>query len=107
MPLVLGHHVVHGDVLAHLAGEVEEGEVLHPVVVVHHFGGIRLLRLEVEELGHLLFDALLVVAQGFFVEQVTFLALARRVANHACCAAHEDDGLVAAALQVAEHHYAA
>ena len=46
---VLGHHVVDGDVLAHLACEVEEGEVLHPVVVVHHLGGVGLLRLEVQE----------------------------------------------------------
>ena len=47
--------------LAHLACEVEEGEVFHPVVVVHHFGGIGILGLKVEEFGHLFLYGLLVV----------------------------------------------
>ena len=101
---VLRHHVIHGNVLAHLTGEVEEGEVLHPVVVVHHLGGIGFLRFKIKELGHLGLDALLIVTQRLFVQQVTFLALARRVANHASGTSHQDDGLVAAALQMAEHH---
>ena len=127
---VLGHHVVHGDVLAHLTGEVEEGEVLHPVVVVHQLGTVigppygprggfyrfigRDYRVplggrkgslpEVEELGHLGLDALLVVAQRLVVEQIALLALTAGVANHACGSTHEDDGLVAATLQVAQHH---
>ena len=100
----LGHHVVDGDVLTHLAREVEEGEILHPVVVVHQLGSISILRLEVEELGHLLLDALLVVIECLVVEQVTLLTLARGVANHTRCASHQDDGLVAAALQMAQHH---
>ena len=104
---VLGHHIVHGDVLAHLARKIEESEVLHPVIVIHHLGGVRLLRLEIKEFGHLVLDAFLVVAQSLFVEQVTFLALARWVTNHTRCTAYKNDGLVTAALQVAEHHDAA
>ena len=37
---VLGHHVVYGDVLAHLAGEVEEGEILHPIIIIDHLCAI-------------------------------------------------------------------
>ena len=44
---VLGHHVVHSDVLTHLTGKIQEGEVLHPVVVVHQLGGVGFLRVEV------------------------------------------------------------
>ena len=101
---LLGHHVVDGDVLAHLTGKVEEGEILHPVIVVHHLGSIGFLAVKVKELGHLLLDALLVVAQGLVIEQVALLALARGVANHTRGTTHQDDGFVATVLQMAEHH---
>ena len=101
---VLRHHVVDGDVLAHFASEVEEGEVLHPVVVVDELSLVRLCAVEVEELRHLLLDSLLVVVEGSSVEQVALLALARGVANHTGSTAYEQVGLVAAALQMAQHH---
>ena len=47
---VLGHHVVDGDVFAYLSREIEEGKVLHPVVVVDEFGLVRLGAIKVEEL---------------------------------------------------------
>ena len=90
--------------LTHFTCEVKEGEVLHPVVVVDHLGSILFLRFEIEELGYLCLDALLVVAQGFVVQEVALLRLAAGVANHARCSANEDDGLVATTLQVAQHH---
>ena len=46
---LLGHHVVDGDVLADFAGEVEEGEVLHPVVVVDELGLVGGVAFKVEE----------------------------------------------------------
>ena len=101
---VLSHHVVDGDVLANLASEVEEGEVLHPVVVVDELCLVRLCAVEVEELRNLLLDSLLVVVEGSSVEQVALLALARGVANHTGSTAHEQVGLVTATLQVAQHH---
>ncbi len=104
---LLSHHVVDGDMLSHHTGEVKEGEVFHPVVVVHHLGLVRLVAVEIEELGHLLLDALLVVVESLVVEQVALLALARGVADHAGGSAHEDYRLVAAALQVTQHHDAA
>ena len=104
---VLSHHIVDRDMLADIAHEVEEAVVLHPVVVVHHLGLVGLCAVKVEEFGHLLLDALLIVIERVGVKQVALLALARRVADHAGSPAHEEEGLVAAALQVAEHHDAA
>ena len=93
--------------LSHLACEVEEGEVLHPVVVVHKFGAVRCIALEVKELGQLFLDAFLVVAQSRLVEQVALEALSRWVANHSCCSSHECYGFMSAALQVTQHHHTA
>ena len=101
---VLGHHVVHGDVLANVANEVQEREVLHPVVVVHEDSVVGRIAVKVEELGELLAYALLVVAQGGLVDEFALLRLHRGVANHARGAAHQSDGTVTCALQVLEHH---
>ena len=104
---VLGHHVVDCDALADVAGEIEEGEVLHPVVVIDQFCGVGRITVEVEEARELLAYAGDVVTQRGFVEQVALLALARGVADHAGGSAQQGDGLVAATLQVAQHHHAA
>ena len=104
---LLSHHVVDGDVLADIAYEVEELIVLHPVVVVDELGLVGLIAVEVEEARYLLLDGFLVVVEGVAVEQVALEALARGVANHARGAADEQEGLVAAALQVTQHHDAA
>ena len=104
---ILCHHVIHGDVLTHLTSEIQESEIFHPVVVVHHFSSIGLLTLKVQKLSHLLLDALLVVIQRLGIQQVSLLTFARWVANHTCCTTHQDDGLVSATLEVSEHHNAA
>ena len=47
---VLGHHIIHSDMLAYIADEIKEKIILHPVVVVDNFraiGGI----VEIEEFG--------------------------------------------------------
>ena len=92
--------------LAHGSGEVEKGEILHPVVIVHQFGLVGLVAVEVQELGTLFFNGLLVVVECVCVEQVALLTLARRVAYHARGTSHEEIGFVSAALQVAQHHNA-
>ena len=92
--------------LAHLACEVEEGEVLHPVVVVYELGLVRLGAVEVEELSHLLLYSLLVMVQSLRIEQIAFLALAGRVSNHTCRTTDKEVWLVSATLQVTQHHYA-
>ena len=103
----LGHHVVYGDVFADVARKVEELEVFHPVVVVHEFGAVRGVAFKVEEMCELFFYAAYVVCKRFLVEQVAFLAFSRGVAYHAGGPADERNGLVAGALQVAQHHDAA
>ena len=44
--------------------------------------------------------------KGLFVEQVPFLTLHRRVANHSGGASHQCERLVSAVLEVLEYHYA-
>jgi hypothetical protein len=44
------------------------------------------------------------VIESFGVEQVALLTFSRWVANHARRTTHKDYGLVAATLQVTEHH---
>ena len=58
-------------------------------------------------MGELFLDAGNIVAQSFLVEEIALLTLARWVANHACCTSDEGKGLVAATLEVAEHHHTA
>ena len=93
--------------LTYGAGEVEEREVLHPIVVVYQFCVVGSIRLEVEEFAQLLFDTLLVVAQGLFVEQVALLRFARGVANHTGSTPDQGQRFVAAALEMSQHHHAA
>ena len=85
---------------SHLTSKVEESEILHPVIVVHHLCSIGFLAVKVEELSHLLFDTLLIVAEGLVVEEVTLLTLSRGVTNHTRCSSHEDDRLMSTALEV-------
>lgn len=101
---VFGHHIVHGDALTDFARKVEEGIVLHPVVVVHQLGSIGGIALEVEKARQLGFDAIDIVTQGFLVEKVALGALARGIANHTRSPPHESEGLVACLLKVAKHH---
>ena len=67
---VLGHHVVDGDVLAYVADEVDEGVVLHPVVVVDEESGVGCVGVEVEEAFELLLDGCYVVVECLLVEEV-------------------------------------
>ena len=90
--------------LAYVADEVKEAEILHPVIVVDHLGCVWRIGVEVEEFGKLVLDCLLIVAEGFFVEKLALLALHGGVADHACGAAYKRDGLVTCALEVFEHH---
>ena len=64
---VLCHHVVDGNQLAHLACEIKEGVVLHPVVVVYQFCCVLALA-KVQETLQLGLDACLVVAQSLLIQ---------------------------------------
>ena len=104
---VLRHHVVHGDVFSDFACEVEEGEVLHPVVVVHEFRSVRRVGVKVQEVCELFFDTCHVVAECFLVEEVSLGAFSGGVSDHTRGAADEGEGFVTGLLEVAEHHHAA
>ncbi len=102
---VFRHHVVHGDMLAHVADEFEESHPLHPVVVIDQHGGIGCGRIEIYQFGELPPDGLLITTQGGLVEQVAFERFARRVADHPRRPSDEDDGPVAAALEMTQDHH--
>ena len=93
--------------LADLASELEEGHILGPVIIIDQFGTVGGIALEVEELGELLFDRLLVVAKGSLIEEIALSRLARGVTDHAGGAADQREGLMAATLKMTEHHHAA
>ena len=65
------------------------------------------IRVEVEKFAQLFFDTFLIVAQGVFVQKVTFLRFSRRVAYHAGCTAQQRYGFVTAPLEMSQHHNAA
>ena len=103
---VFRHHIVDGDVLAHIADKLEETVVFHPIVVVDQDGGIGRIAVEIEEFFQLLAQAFLIVAQRMFIDKHTLLALHRRVANHTGGTANECDGAVSGTLKVLQHHNA-
>ena len=102
---ILGHHIVHRDVLSDVAGEGKETVVLHPVVVVDQFRPVRSIGVKIEEAGKLPPDALHIVRKGLFIEKVPLLRLHRRVPNHSGSTANEGERLVAAILEMLEYHH--
>ena len=92
--------------LADVTDEVDERVVLHPVVIVHEFGLVRRVGLEIQEAGQLGLEAGDVVGEGLLVQEVALRRFHRRVADHAGGSAHQGEGLVAAALEMLEDHHA-
>ena len=70
---ILRHHIVDGDELTDITDEIEEGEFLHPVVVVDENSSIRSITVKIQELGKLLAQALLIVTKLLLVDQHTLL----------------------------------
>jgi len=60
-------------VFADLPDEAEERVFLHPVIVVDHYRPVRCGGIEVEEFFKLFLQALLVMAQGLLIKQVSLL----------------------------------
>ena len=101
---ILSHHIVDGNMLTNQTSEVEEGEVLHPVIVVNHLSLVRLVAIKVKELAYLLFNSLLIMVKCFSIKKVTLLTLARRVTNHTSSTTHEEIRFMSATLQMTQHH---
>ena len=89
--------------LAHVADEVKEKVVLHPVVVVANLGTVDRV-VEVEEATELLADALHIMLNFLNGEEFSFLGFEGGVANHAGGATHNGQGLVACQLEVFQQH---
>ena len=101
--VLLGDHFVDREELAHVAQELEEVHGAQPVVVVDQQGGI-LPAVEADEVRQLLFDAFHVVPDLIHRQQIAFVALHRRVADHARAAAGQHDGPVPEPLQPGQPH---
>ena len=95
---VLGQHVVDGDVLAHVADEVQEAKIFEPFVVVHDLGSVG--PAEFQKLFQLRALTAEVVLQGVKIQQLTLVGFERRIAHHSGGTAHQSNGLVAGALEV-------
>ena len=95
---VAGHHLVHGDVLAHVAQEVEQAELARPSQVVDQLPGA----LGPEDPPDLGLDGGHVGRHGLRVEQVPLLRPAARVADHARGPTGQREGAVAGVLEAAQ-----
>ena len=58
-----------------IADKIQERIILHPVVIVYQLGSIRRVRIEIQKLGQLLLNAILVMTKRCFIEQITFRRL--------------------------------
>ena len=85
--------------LTHIAYEIEEKVILHPVVVVEDFSAVHGV-VEIEETLELLFDAGNVMFDFISGQQFAFGSLEGGVADHACGAAHNSEGFVSCHLQM-------
>ncbi len=88
---------------ADVADKVKEPEFPEPIVIVDDQCGIGRAT-EIKKFLQLFLLTLLVMAQRFFREQVSFGRLAGRIAYHARCTAHKYCGSMAAMLEVQQGH---
>ena len=91
--------------LTYLTGKIKESKILHPIIVIHQFGFVGSIALKVQELGQLLLDASYVVTQSLFCQQITFLRFTGRVADHTGCTTYKSQRLMAATLEMTQHHH--
>ena len=100
---ILGQHIVHGNMFAHIADKIEEVVLPEPVVVVDHFGRAG-AAVEVQELLELGFHTGQIVLNDLSGEQVALFRLSRRITYHACSPANKGYGLVSGLLKVDQGH---
>ena len=99
---VLGHHVVHRDVLPDVPNEIEEAEVFEPIMVVDHLRCV--VACEVQEPLQLRALGRQVVLDDVNIQELALCGLPAGVADHACRATHQSDGGVSSALPVHQKH---
>src|SRR5690606_2942561 len=91
--------------LADIANKRKEGELFHPVVIVHQDCPVGNITFKVEEFCQLLFDRFLVMSQGLLIQQVAFCRLHGWVSYHSRSTSYKRYRCVARTLQVLEHHH--
>ena len=70
---VLGHHIIHGNSLAYFTRKVDEREILHPVVVVHHNRREFARRIKIQKSRQHTFNPGHILSQSFLIEQIAFV----------------------------------
>ena len=100
---VFRQHVVHREVLAHVAQEIHHRDHGQPVGVVDDARRVG-AHLEIQELRQLRPDLFQICCDAVLALQLTFLALAARVADQAGAAACQHDRVVSEALQPRQSH---
>ena len=96
-------HPVDREMLADIAQERDIFEAVQPLRIVEHDGVGRPVP-EGQEAGEHALDAGDILRDQIGGEQLARFILKARVADLAGAAAHQDDGLVSRALQLAQHH---
>ena len=95
-------HGVEGEVLAHIAQEINDRHVHGPVCVVNH--GRRIFAVEVNELTQLLLNSF-EVAVDLFLGEHGALAHITWIANKAGCTTCESQGLMPCFLEATQHNH--
>jgi hypothetical protein len=98
-------HRVDREVLPDVAQHVDEAEPVEPRGVVDDPRAVRALRIEIDQLLHDLALTGDIGPDRFFIEERALDVLARRIADLARAAAHQDDRLVSGVLPVLEQHH--
>ena len=98
---VRGEHLVDGELGADIAHKLDEVQVAQPVAVIDDDG---VSFAEIQETGHLLFDALHVAVNGFRGQHFPHVRLAGGIADHGGSAAHQGNRLMAGPLHMRHRH---
>jgi hypothetical protein len=94
---LLGHHLVHREVLADVAQEVQHGHLAQPQAVVEE-KGVR----QIEELGELRTDALQMLAEHLFGEHGPLVQLPSGIPDHPGPTAGQRNGPVSSQLEASQ-----
>ena len=79
---ILGQHVIHRNVLAHLPDEIQKSKILEPIIVIDKLRSLRTIK--VQKLHQLFFLPFEVFLKALCIEQRALGRLERGVSHHAC-----------------------
>src|SRR5262249_52639514 len=99
----LGQQVINSKMLAYIAQKIDQPGGNQPISVIDEHSRIG-LRLKIQKTTELRFDALKVVLDLLFRQQLALLRFAAWIANHACSAAYKRDRRMTMLLKSHEAH---